>query len=100
MLEAGGCFLVGVDLAVAEVPDEQIAGIAAERGRRCRETPGRVELAVLRSSCQQVAGEIVGVDEAAAFAGDLVMLLGVLLRVRDEDARADRLDPERRVAVG
>src|SRR5207249_97397 len=34
-----------------------------------------------------------------ALSGDFVMRSLVLLRVRDEDARADRLDPERRVAV-
>ena len=40
------------------------------------------------------------VDEAKALAGDLVLVLGVLLRVGDEHRPAEGLDPERRVAAG
>src|SRR5947207_7990782 len=90
MLEAGGSLLVGVDLSVAEVADEQVAGKAIERSGGHCEPPRSVELTVLRDARKQVAVEVVGVDEASTLAGDLVRRLGVLLRVRDEDTRTDR----------
>src|SRR6266536_2994911 len=95
-----GLRLERVDLAVAEVADEEISAEAAEVCRREREPPRRVQQAVLSHAGDQVAGRVEGVDEAEALPGDLVFCILVLLRERDEDPRADRLDPERRVAGG
>src|SRR5206468_4980875 len=77
--------LVGVDLPVAEVADEQVAAEAAERRRRPREAPRRVQLAVLRHPPEQVAVHAVDVDEAETLAVLLVVTAGLLLRVGDED---------------
>src|SRR4029453_2603912 len=49
--------------------------------------------------CEQVALKVVRVYEAASLACNLVLAGFVLPRVADEDAVADRLDPERRIAV-
>src|SRR6185369_8835091 len=45
--------LVGVDLPVTEVADEQVAAEAAERLRRLREPPRGVELPVLSDAPQE-----------------------------------------------
>jgi hypothetical protein len=63
-----------VDLTIAEVADEEVTPEAAEAGRREREPPRCVELAVAREASDQVACKIVRVDEAAALAGDLVLV--------------------------
>src|SRR5436190_18540780 len=56
VLEDPGADLgVGVDPAVAEVADEQVAAEAAERGRRPREAPRRIQLAVLRDPLEGAA---------------------------------------------
>src|SRR6266702_2372655 len=100
VLEVPVCqLLVRVDLPVTEVSDEEIAAEASEVRPSEGESPWRVQLTVLRYTHEQIAGRVIGVDEAKALSGDFVMRSLVLLRVRDEDARADRLDPERRVAV-
>ena len=67
--------LVGVDLAVAEVADQQVAAKATEAGRGEREPPRCVELPVLRNPCKQVALKVVSVYEAASLAGDLVLFV-------------------------
>jgi hypothetical protein len=72
---------VGIDLAVAEVADEDVARETPERRRREREPPRRVELALLRDTCDEVAGEVVRVDEAATLPGDLVSCVSVLFRI-------------------
>jgi predicted RNase H-like HicB family nuclease len=53
----------------------------------------------MRDPRDQVALQVVLVDEAAPAPGHLVLARLVLLRVADEDVVADRLDPERRVVV-
>src|SRR5436853_1362851 len=73
------------DLPVAEVPDEQVAAEAAEAGRRHRKAPWRVQLAVRRDAGEQCATRVELVYEAQALAGDVILPVGVLLRVGDED---------------
>src|SRR2546423_9988030 len=90
---------VGVDLAVAEVPNEQVAGEAPEGARRQRKAPRSVELAMLGDAAKEIPGGVVDVDEALALACDLVLGVSVLLAIRDEDAVADRLDAEGRIAT-
>src|SRR5205085_3678500 len=90
---------IGVDLAIAEVPDEEVAREAPERVRRERQAPRSVQLAVLGDAAEEIPGGVVGIDEALALARYLVLGVSVLLRVADEDAVADRLDAEGRVAA-
>src|SRR5207244_8960925 len=90
--------LEGRDLAVAEVADEEIAAEAAEARRSEREAPRRVQLPVGRHPAEQRAARVELVDEAETLAGDVVVAVGVLLRIGHEDVAADVLDPERRVA--
>src|SRR2546427_10137031 len=71
-------FLVGVDLAVAEVSYEQIAAEATEVRGCEREPPRCVELAVLRDTREQRARGVVGVHEPSSLSMDLVSGLGVL----------------------
>src|SRR5436190_10567698 len=93
-------FLVCVYPPVAEVSHEEIAAEASEIRGSERESPRCVELAVLRDPHEQRAGGVVNVDEALALAVDLVGRIRVLFRIRHEDARTDRLYPERRVPRG
>src|SRR5438067_5748227 len=87
--------LVSVDLPVAEVADEQVASEAAERRGCPGEAPRSVELPVLGDSAEELPVEVVGIDDAEPPAVRLVSRPGLLLAVRDEDAIADGLDPER-----
>ena len=91
--------VVGVDLAVAEVADQQGVAEAAEPARRLHEAPGGVEPAPARDAVQQEAAPRVDVDEPEAGAGDLILGGRVLLGVGDVQLPADVLDVERRVAV-
>src|SRR6267143_4923747 len=93
-----GPFLVGVDPPIAEVSHEEIAAEASEIGRSERESPRRVQLAMLRDPPEQRARGVVNVHETLALTVDLVNRVRILFRVGHEDARADRLYPERRVA--
>jgi hypothetical protein len=53
---AVGLRLVGVDLAVAEVPDEQVAAELPERRRRKSDAPGRVQAIALEALERLPAG--------------------------------------------
>ena len=88
---------VRVDLPVAEVPDEEVAGELAERpSGRHREPPRRVQQPARRDAAEQHAVGVVRVDEPQAGAVHVVLGVGVLLGVRDEERPADVLDAERR----
>src|SRR5439155_20299362 len=80
---------VRVGPSVAEIADEQIAAEASERARGPGETPRRVQQSPSCDPCLEVSGEVVGVDEAQALTGQLVLGGRILLRIRDEDVRAD-----------
>src|SRR3954452_18512564 len=86
----------GLDDAVAEVPDQQVARERAEPGGRGhREAPRGVHAAVRRDAVQELAVQIEHVDDPGPRRVHLVAARFLLLGVRDEDAVADRLDPER-----
>src|SRR5436190_12901861 len=89
----------GVDLPVAEVADEQVTARGAEALRRLHDSPRGIERAARGEPAQQVPPLVEDVDEAVVGARDVVLGVRVLLRVADHDVAADRLDPERRVAV-
>src|SRR2546425_3784637 len=91
--------LEDVDPAVAEVADEQVTARLAEVGRGHGETPRRIQLPVLRHACEQRTTGPVLVDNAEPVAVDLVLSVGVLLGIRDEDVAVHVLDPERRVPL-
>jgi hypothetical protein len=77
-----GLRLVGADLPITEVADQQVAAEGAEPGRRChRNAPRRVQLTVLGDPADQIAGRIVCIDEAEALVRDLVLGVRVLVRV-------------------
>src|SRR5947209_5289327 len=65
-LERAACRVVGVDVAVAEVADEDVAAEGAEGRRRERDRPGRVEPAAADEPLEQVAVGREDVDEAVA----------------------------------
>src|SRR5881396_2772139 len=87
-------------MAVPEVAHKQVAAEPSETRGGERKPPRRVQLAVLCHADEQIPVGIEGVDEAEALAVDFVTRPRALLRVRHEDSRADRLDPERPVARG
>src|SRR5207302_9333618 len=68
-----GLLRVGVDLAVAEVADQQIAAEGTEVRRRACDAPGCVELAVRRDPCDQLAAGVECIDHAKALMVHLVV---------------------------
>src|SRR5262249_50869331 len=87
---------VDVDVSVAEVSDEQVAGEGPEAFRRERNSPRRIEVAARDEALEQLTLGAVDVDEAVTAPGDVVMLLVVLEGIRDEEETSDLLDVERR----
>src|SRR2546425_8074910 len=75
-----------VDMAVAEVPHEQVAAHVPEIGRRERQPPRRVEPSAGSHATGQVAARVEGVHEPMTLAGDVV----VLVRVRERGCDVDR----------
>ena len=89
-----------VDPAVPEVADQQVTAELAEVRRSYGQAPRRVELAGRRDPLDEVAAGVEGAHVAEALARDLFVGVLVLLGVGDVDLAADRLDAERRVALG
>src|SRR5262249_2716616 len=93
--------VVGVDVAVAEVADEQVAGERAEAGRGQGDAPGRVEHPARGHALEQAAAGVEDVDEALAHAGDGAAVAGgVLLGVGDVEPAVQVLDVEGGVSAG
>src|SRR6185437_15290305 len=82
-----GLGIVGVDFAVAEVADEEVAGEDAEAcGGSEGNAPGRVEIAAGDGVRDEVSVEIEDVNDAGASAGDLLATVcSGLERVGDPD---------------
>src|SRR5690349_10601651 len=91
--------VIGMDAAVAEIADQEIAGETAEPVRGDGESPGRVERTMRRDALDQVAVEVELVDEAMAEAPHVVRALRVADREGDEEMTVERLHVERRVSV-
>ena len=87
--------VVGIDLAVAEVADEQVAGQAAERRGGDRQPPGRVQPRARRRARASFHW-FEDVDEAVAGPDHVVVLGRVLQGVRDVELATEKLDVERR----
>src|SRR5947208_3041186 len=90
----------GVDVAVAEVSDEQVAAEEPEVGRCEGDPPRRVEPPQRGHAPDQMAGGIEGVDEPVPLTRHVVVHRRVLQRVRHVDRAVQIADPERRVARG
>src|SRR5438105_8327613 len=90
----------GVDRAVAEVADEQVAAERPEACRGQRETPRRVQAPARGDPPEQRARGVVRIDEAMASAGHVIVRGGVLQRVRHIDRPPDALDAKWRVPGG
>src|SRR5262249_15496842 len=89
-----------VDVAVAEVADEQVITEVAELGRGDGFAPGRVQQPAGREPLEQHAVGVVYVHETVPHAGNVVALGGVLLRVGDEKLAGEVFDVERGEARG
>src|ERR1035438_5072014 len=88
----------GADPPIPEATDEQVAAEGAESGRCLSQAPRRVEDTARGQALHQEAVRREYVNEAAARAGHVVVLRGVLLGVRHVEEPVDLLDPERSVA--
>src|SRR5262249_26771536 len=78
--ELSGRSIVGVDMTVAEISDQQRACEWSEAGRRHGHAPGRIELAVLNQALQRLTRDIEGVDDSVTHSRDVVMLIRILHR--------------------
>src|SRR5262249_23641932 len=88
-----------VDHAVAEVPDEQLAGERAERCRRDRESPGRVEHSARGDAPDQRPLGVERIYDAVARTGDVVAR-GPDDGIAHVERTAEVLDVEWRIARG
>src|SRR4029077_21250686 len=95
-LELAARWVVGIDVAIAEVADQDVAAKGAEGRRRERDRPGGVEPASADEPLQQVAVRCEDVDEAVAGPRVVVVLAGALLGEGNVELAADVVDPERR----
>ena len=92
--------VVGVDGAVAEVADEQGAGVVAEEGRGHRHAPRRVQRATRYQAAAEIAVKIEHIDIAVASASHIVALSVVLFGVGDVERPAEALDVKGRETGG
>src|SRR5215475_4346286 len=83
-----------------EVAYQQVAAEAPEASGRDGHPPGRVERAVRGHARDEGARRVENAHESQTGTLDLVLAVLVLLGVGDEDAAAEVLDPEGRVALG
>src|SRR5437016_6059239 len=74
----------GVDMAIAEIADQEIAGEAPEALRRDRQPPGRIQHVMRGEALDEIAAEIELVDEAMAGAVHVVLALGIAEGEGDE----------------
>ena len=87
-----------VDASVAEVADEEVAARLTEAGGCPGKSPRCVEVAAACDTPEQVPRRVVGIDVSQPVPVDLVVPVGVLLCVGDEDLTAEGLDSEWREA--
>ena len=82
-------------MPVAEVADQQIAAEAPEAVGAIAIPHGELRKSrdCGRDAAEQSSARAVDVDEAVPDPGHVVVTVGVLLRVRDDDLAADVLDP-------
>src|SRR5581483_12358576 len=83
--------------------NQKVAAEGAEVGRSHREAPRRVQRCILLAAVDHAGDELAVrrelVDVRLTGNRHVILLRIVLLRVRDEDVAAERLDPERREAL-
>src|SRR5207247_2284089 len=85
----------GVDRAVAEIADEErVVEVAEPLEGRPGHAPGRVELSAAGKALEQMPGGVEDVDESISRAGDVVLLVGVLLGVGHVEMTVDGRDAE------
>ena len=81
-----------------KLPTSKLAAELTEAGRRKRQAPGCVQCSAGSDSTQERSRAVVDVNYSESWTGDLVLAVGVLLRVRDVDPTAEILDPKRPVS--
>ena len=74
----------GVDLAVAEISDQQVVGESAKPGGRYVESPRRVEDPAGSDALNEGPVGVELIDKAVARPGNVIVLSGVLRRIADE----------------
>ena len=88
-----------MDLAVTEIPDQQLVAHVTEASWRERQAPGRVERAARGEALQVVAGKIECVHDAVPCTRDIVVPFLILHCKGDKKLAVDCADIERRIAV-
>src|SRR5262249_24843628 len=86
--------LVSEEVAVPVVADEEVAAEWTEVRRSQDEPPGRVERALGSEAPEQVAANVVYVDETLPLAGNLLVPVFSLMGVGDNKPVVDVLDVE------
>src|SRR5438270_6375254 len=90
-----GRAIVGIDVPIAEVADQDIAAKCAEAGRRQGHGPGRVQPTLADEPPEQVSVGTEDVNESVAGAGQVVVLVWLLLREGHEQLASNVVDPKR-----
>src|SRR5436309_7958570 len=98
-LKFAGCEIERVDRAVAEIADQKIVREFAERARRERHAPGRIEPAATREAANEIAVRVELIDDAEARSCCFVVLVVLAFRVCHEQMAVDVLDVERRESL-
>src|SRR6266496_650061 len=85
----------GVNPTVAEIAHEQITAEPAKAFRSQCQTPGRIEFIRGRNAPNQIAGQVVGIDETVPRSRHVVFSVFVLKCVCYVKSAADVLNSER-----
>src|SRR5262249_44447021 len=89
----------GIDVAVAEISDPQLARQGTEISRRDCHAPGRVELAVLSESLVKSTIKFEHVHDPVALARYIVVLCRVLYRIGHKNCTVEDSDVERGIGI-
>src|SRR5580700_3506335 len=84
-----------VDMAIAEIADQDHSTEAAEGEGRPRDAPRRIERPTAGEAAQQMPVGIEHIDEAVPRSRHVIVFLSVLFRVGDEQLTVDFFDVKR-----
>src|SRR5262249_21711779 len=97
--ECTSCGIKCVDLTVAEIPDQNVAGKLTEACRGAHQAPRSIELPARGEPRQQMTAEVTSIQEAAAYAGYGFMHGLVLSCVGNEQHAIAEHDIERGITM-
>ena len=98
--EGAGIGIECVDVAIAEIADQQIMAELAKRTACESQAPRRVQLTVCYQPLDEMAVGIEDIDDPMAGTRDVTILLCILFGIRDVEFATEILNVKRRIPPG